>query len=780
MAVNLSSIWGAGAQLLDNSGNVLSGGKIYTYAAGTTTQVTTYTSNTGVTANSNPIILNSAGRVPYEIWLTDGQNYKFVLKDSNDVLIGTWDNLSGINSNFVNYVNQQEIQTATSGQTVFNLTTMHYLPGTNSLSVFVDGVNQYGPGAQYAFEETNSNTVTFASGLHVGAEVKFTSSQIQNAGAVDASQVSYTPPFTDSVATNVEERLAQTVSVKDFGAVGDGVTDDTDAIQNALNASNYVYVPDGTYLVSNVQLKHEKSFVFGSGTLSQLYTEPAPSPSTGYLLWPNGSIEVSIISVSADVKEVYIDGLSFDASGYGTDWVNTTSIAYPIVVGVRTLTSNSENFVEKVSVTNCVFNEFFGRGITATGQVYICANKFYNCTGYWPYSISGGGYDGSGDGIYITNAYKTTPIYGGLVSSNLIYTNKNGRAGIVCEFEVGEVTITGNQIGDKYERGIHLESNSNSKCYISSNKIYAQNGILASYSSIHAVSNEFYVAGTTGKLYENLTGAFTFIGSCTDSFIENNLALGTSLKDAQVFYCETGLKDCVVTNNTFSGRVVLVGAVRVKFENNEIGYPYTVTTADKIYVGGCDFVTFTNNTINNISVGTYTSAIWHQWIGNIFNYDGAVTTNVEPLTFIGVSSAKLNIDNNQFGMLLNPSSQAIYWENGTTGKLGSLSNNSINNDASSAQEIIGPGRTSYSHPFNVSTPNFWINNSYLKRTLKLKTIDGSGYQGRQEHGTAIPVSGAWEQNDIIWNTNMASGQPQGWVCTVAGTPGTWKAMSNLA
>ena len=256
MAVNLSPIWGAGAQLLDNSGNVLSGGKIYTYAAGTTTQVATYTSNSGITANSNPIVLNSAGRVPYEIWLTDGQNYKFVLKDSNDVLIGTWDNLSGINSNFIAYTNQQEIQTATANQTVFNLTTMNYLVGTNSLSVFVDGVNQYGPGAQYAYEETDSNTVTFASGLHVGAEVKFTSTQTQNAGVVDASQVGYTPAGTDAVSTNVQAKLRQYVSVKDFGAIGDGSADDTDALKNAFAyiesvGGGSLFFPNGTYNVYN-------------------------------------------------------------------------------------------------------------------------------------------------------------------------------------------------------------------------------------------------------------------------------------------------------------------------------------------------------------------------------------------------------------------------------------------------------------------------------------------------------------------------------------------------
>ena len=201
MAVNLSPIWGAGAQLLDNSGNVLSGGKIYTYAAGTTTPAVTYTSSSGLIANGNPIILNSAGRVPYEIWLTSGISYKFVLKDSNDVLIATYDNLTGINSNFIAYTAQQEIQTATAGQTVFTLITMQYQPSTNNLSVFVDGVNQYGPGAQYAYVETDSTTVTFVSGLHVGASVKFTTSESTN-----------TVPFVAPSATTAQKNALSGIS----------------------------------------------------------------------------------------------------------------------------------------------------------------------------------------------------------------------------------------------------------------------------------------------------------------------------------------------------------------------------------------------------------------------------------------------------------------------------------------------------------------------------------------------------------------------------------------
>lgn len=278
MAVNLSPIGGVAAQFLDNSGNPLTGGKIFTYAAGTTTPQSTYTSANGATPHANPIILDAAGRVPGgEIWLTDGLQYKFLIKTSTDVQIGSYDNIIGINSNFVNYTNSQEIQTATAGQTVFTLTTMAYQPGTNSLSVFVDGVNQYGPGASYAYQETSSTVVTFTSGLHVGASVKFTTSAINSSAATDAEQVGYVPPFTGSVATNVELKLAQTVSVKDFGAVGDGVTDDTAAIQAAYTAAEAlggaeVCWPAGNYAITGTITCGELSSTNASGGATLTYT----------------------------------------------------------------------------------------------------------------------------------------------------------------------------------------------------------------------------------------------------------------------------------------------------------------------------------------------------------------------------------------------------------------------------------------------------------------------------------------------------------------------------
>ena len=96
MSVNLSLFAGAGAQFFDDNGVPLAGGLIYTYAAGTTTPLATYTSSSGVTALPNPIVLNAAGRVPTgEIWVTAGLTYKFVVYTSANVLVASYDNING-------------------------------------------------------------------------------------------------------------------------------------------------------------------------------------------------------------------------------------------------------------------------------------------------------------------------------------------------------------------------------------------------------------------------------------------------------------------------------------------------------------------------------------------------------------------------------------------------------------------------------------------------------------------------------------------------------------
>jgi hypothetical protein len=137
MSVFLSPVGGVAAQFFDNNGNPLSGGKLYTYAAGTTTPLVSYTTSAGNVARTNPIVLNSAGRVGDggEIWITSAQ-YKFVLTTSTDVLIATYDNIFGIGA--ASY--QIQNFTGTGSQTVFTLSAASF--GEDYTFVYINGVYQ--------------------------------------------------------------------------------------------------------------------------------------------------------------------------------------------------------------------------------------------------------------------------------------------------------------------------------------------------------------------------------------------------------------------------------------------------------------------------------------------------------------------------------------------------------------------------------------------------------------------------------------------------------------
>lgn len=161
-------------QFFSANGDPLVGGKLYSYQAGTTTPLNTYTSQTGGSANTNPIILDARGEA--NVWLTANIAYKLKLTDANDVEVWTVDNIS-------------------------NQDALVLLAASNGSSL-----------------------------------------------------VGYLPGGTSAVATTVQAKLRQTVSVKDFGAVGDGVANDTLAIQAAVDSvaatGGVVIFPPGDYLIA--------------------------------------------------------------------------------------------------------------------------------------------------------------------------------------------------------------------------------------------------------------------------------------------------------------------------------------------------------------------------------------------------------------------------------------------------------------------------------------------------------------------------------------------------
>lgn len=242
MAVNLSFIGGAGWQFLDNNGDPLSGGKIYTYAAGTTTPLVTYTSRDGLTPNANPIILDAAGRTPQQIWSTEGLLYKYVVADSNDVVIRTWDNIGG---SVVASDLAQDLASTTD----------------NAKGDALIGFKQ-------------SNTAGFLTG---------------------------------AVGRTVNAKLQEIVSVKDFGAVGNGVADDTAALQAAITASygKTLLVPAGTYLISARLNITAGLRIVGEGTSSVI------TVNTFLATWIQTSVSAA---PTRTVKGLQILNLTFDGN----------------------------------------------------------------------------------------------------------------------------------------------------------------------------------------------------------------------------------------------------------------------------------------------------------------------------------------------------------------------------------------------------------------------------------------------------------------------------------
>jgi hypothetical protein len=178
----------------------------------------------------------------------------------------------------------------------------------------------------------------------------------------------YTPAGTGAVATNVQAKLRQYVSVKDFGAVGDGTTDDTTAVQAAITAGGSIYFPVGNYKITsvltiptNIPLR-----LFGAGkSVSTITQSSATSNCLQYL---------GASYLSCDISDMSFVGGSTSGAGlyftkvYNSIWQNLSASGGGAGVSIQACFSTQFNYISANSTNS--------HGFSIVGENTI---TFLNC-----------------------------------------------------------------------------------------------------------------------------------------------------------------------------------------------------------------------------------------------------------------------------------------------------------------------------------------------------------------------------------------------------------------
>mgnify|MGYP003324877636 CR=1 FL=1 len=196
-------------------------------------------------------------------------NLPVAVSNSEPITLGQFMSYSGLDYDTVatNNVYLKETAVATANQTIFNLS-MSYTPGANTLLVYVNGAQQI---LSLDYNETNSTRVTFTQGLIAGDNVVF---HLWQSATVTGSA----PPYYARTASEIAASVTPTNysypagDVRRYGAVGNGVADDTAAFVAAAATGQTLWIPQGTFLVNGgtVTLSTNGQEVRGEGNTKSL------------------------------------------------------------------------------------------------------------------------------------------------------------------------------------------------------------------------------------------------------------------------------------------------------------------------------------------------------------------------------------------------------------------------------------------------------------------------------------------------------------------------------
>jgi len=419
--------------------------------------------------------------------------------------------------------------------------TLSSTPSTKlATSVFINGVYQ-----EKDSYSVSGNTLTFTVAPPLSSSIEVMTNETGVIGSTNASLVSYTAGFAGAVAQTVQTKLEQYVSVKDFGAVGDGVADDTAEIQAALDyaatANASVTFPRGTYLHSSrLIVKNGVRGLRGEGGVIK-----AAANTCGILLAGIQSGQAANVT-NCDITDLLIDG-----GNYSFTAIEGQNVQLSNVTGNRIY-----NITDGYGI---LFRSYLAGG-RLTLFVNISNNQVSLTTSYYGDAVSGIALDVLNAELNVAPYANETAYWQGtftaavptyyadlcVVSDNLI---SGGYYGVSLS-GAARTTITGNAV-QLNTRNISVQNGS-------SRNVIANNDLSQSASSgIHMASGSSFNVVTGNKIANTSNGGEALIQAylgCTDNVISSNqITAGGSTGNEYFIYIGPKCDRCVVDGNQCFG-----------------------------------------------------------------------------------------------------------------------------------------------------------------------------------------------------------------------------------
>jgi len=603
---------------------------------------------------------------------------------------------------------------------------------------------------------------------------------------VDSDSLNFLQSGTGAAARTIQAKLRDTVSVKDFGATGDGTTDDTAAIQAAIDSLSRgtVFFPNGNYRTTdNVELK---SYVDLQGQGARF---------TCTASWEDGGTFLSDGGVA--VYDIEISGFTFDGGG---SW-SATAFDHPYDGG----SSNTVGFNNgHIGITasnasrNINIHDNIFKGLEAgleMGNCYdlrIVNNDIQNCG-------KGGIYMDYARFCVIANN-TIRGVYGNLTDAGVTDTANSKYADGIYTTRCEDVAITGNTIEDICRCGVVLESDSinlGKRISVIGNTFKLMQGsrgteINAAVWSEPLKNEDSCVA--SGNTMDN-TGA-SEVGYPTGASYNSLVSRGIQADDL------------TVTGNYIRGfGLGITGSKGFNAAGNTVdacsGVGITINTA----VAGEVFNINGNLIHNNEEAGidVYRSHGTISIHSNTIKDNGQKDPNVTASMRAGIRVSQyyddqyLSISSNTFFSSADEdvSVGQLYGICATSGGDFNYDNNKtvVNN----AFRFTGTFTSTYPDNLdevpvgfaydNTSTvaygANYEIGPSNNMGNINDKFVLGDFFiastGGQLDVGYAIaaPLIGTYRKGDIFYNSDVSAGEYLGWICVTAGTPGTWKGFGAI-